>query len=266
MHRLLNYALEDPSEIAGLREAALQSPDEPAAMIGLGLALAKNSCTYEASQILRPLRVEWKSTPDASQAKAALDAQAWWNKNGLEFARIKHAKKRKAALALLGSRAVDYWDQPALLLHLSDFAAEDRAYDLAAHLLQRVAILSDRGLPKMDMTAFAFASRAGLVDVLLDQELAQEGRAAFEQLPPHAANAMSYEILDIRTLAALGEADRAMKAVAALIIVALTQRQGYSRTIRLDFVASSKDLAELRSRDDWSVMLEDPKAYLKRSV
>lgn len=263
MHRLSKYPIENPPEITELRKEALHSASAPSAMIELGLALTKIGCNYEASWILRPLRSEWKSTPAAPDAKAALGAQAWWNKHGLEFARLKHAGKRAQALKLLGSRAVDYWDQPALLMHLSEFLAEDLAYDLSAHLLRRIAVLADRGLPKMDMTAFSYVSRAALVDLLLRQGRMLESRAAYEQLPPPAANAMGHEILGIRTLAAIRDLDRAMVATAALLVVAEKKRRGYSRDIRLEFVATSGELTELRSHDDWSVMLGDPQAYLR---
>lgn len=263
MHRLSDYPLEDPPEITELRDKVSRSSGAPSVMVELGLAMTKIGCNYEAASILRPLRSAWKSTPAAPIAKAALEAQTWWNKHGLEFARLKHAGKRVPALELLGARAVDYWDQPSLLMHFSEFLAEDLDYDLSGHLLRRVAKLADRGLPKMDMTAFSYVSRAALVDLLLRQGRMAESRAAYEQLPPQGANAMGHEILGIRTLAAIGELDRAMEATAALLLVAEKKRKGYSRDIRQEFVAKSDDISELRSRDDWSLMLADPRAYLR---
>lgn len=262
MYQLADFPLEDSLEIAELRAGAEDASSTANAAITLGLALSRSGCNYEASSILRPLRADWKATPAAPEAKAALAAQAWWNKHGLEFARLKHAGDRAGALRLLGARATDYWDQPPLLMHLSEFAAEDLAYDLAVHLLHRVAKLSDRGLPKMDMSAFAYVSRAGLVDLLLRQGNIADACSAYEALSPNSGNAMGHQILGIRTLAAAGNQDEAMEATAELLITAEKKRSGYSRTIRLEFVETSNDLSELRSRTEWPAMLEDPNAYL----
>ncbi|MDH3668084.1 MAG: hypothetical protein OEN23_14245 [Paracoccaceae bacterium] len=262
MHRLGEYPLEDPPEVARLRAALANASNDPDAAISLGLALSRAGCNYEASFLLRPLRASWKATPAEAQAQAALAAQAWWNKHGLEFARLKGAGDRAGALTLLDTRATDYWDQPPLLMHLSEFGAEDLEYDLAAHLLHRVAILADRGLPKMDMSAFAYVPRAGLVDLLLRRGQAADARAAYDKLTPNPGNAMGHQILGIRTLVAAGEDDQAMEETAELLITAEAKRSGYSREIRLDFVGSSADLDRLRSRPDWPAMLDDPRSYL----
>jgi hypothetical protein len=50
------------------------------------------------------LRSRWKASKDAEAAKAALDAQSWWNENWRTFAPLKHSGKSDAALALLADR------------------------------------------------------------------------------------------------------------------------------------------------------------------
>ncbi len=262
MHQLGDYPLEDPPRVARLRTASATAADDADAAIALGVALSHAGCNYEASFRLRPLRATWKATPVEAQATASLAAQAWWNKHGLEFARLKGAGDRAGALTLLDTRATDYWDQPPLLMHLSEFAAEDLEYDLAAHLLHRVAILADRGLPKMDMSAFAYVPRAGLVDLLLQQGQAADARAAYGKLTPNPGNAMGHQILGIRTLVAVGEDDQAMVETAELLITAEAKRTGYSKEIRLDFVESSADLDGLRACPDWQAMLDDPRSFL----
>lgn len=261
MHRLADYPLKDPPKLTRLRAAAAKAPEDAATAIKLGLALHDDGCNYQAAMVLRPRRDAWKGTPAEPKAKAALDARAWWNKHGQEFARLKHRGDRVGALALLDGRETDYWDQPALLIHLSDFAAGDGDHNLAVHLLERVAHLAEQGLPRMDMSAFAYVAPAGMVDLLLKQGKAKEARAAFEKLIPNPGNAMGHEILGIRVLVSEGAHDAAMAAIARLLVTA-GSRKGYSREIRAEFVERSEDLAPLRRHADWSRMIGDPKALL----
>ena len=154
MDRLANFPLNEPRKIRQLRQKYEASPGSAEIQTELGIALASGGCTYEATALLRPTRSVWKSSPKADVATSALAAQTWWNKNWREFAHRKHASDRAGALALLGDKAVDYWDLPPLLMHLGDFASADGKLDLAEHLYRRVQWLAQLGLPKMNMVAF----------------------------------------------------------------------------------------------------------------
>jgi hypothetical protein len=263
MLRLLSFPLKEPWTIHTLRRKAEAAPSDGDAQVGLALALSRAGCSYEATSILRPLRSHWKFSQHARQASEAIDAQAWWNKNWQEFARLKHAGKKDAALALLGDRAVQYWDLPPLLMHLAEMAVDDEHLELASHLFQRVFDLSQRGLPNMNMAAFAYVSQAALVDMLCRKG---EPAAALERhraITPNPGNAMGHEIQDVRLLVAAGHLDEAMRHAAALLVTATKKRTGYSKDMRMNFIKSSPDLAPLRKRPDWKALLRDPEAYLR---
>jgi hypothetical protein len=265
MLRLLSFPLKEPRTIQTLRRKAEAAPSDADAQVVLALALNRTGCTYEATSILRPLRAHWKASKDAPLATEAVAAQSWWNKNWRQFARLRHAGKKDAALALLGDRAVQYWDLPPLLMHLADMAVDDEHLDLASHLFQRVFDLSRRGLPNMDMAAFAYVSQSGLVDVLCRSGEPTAALAQHRAITPNPGNAMGHEIQHVRLLVAAGHLDEAMRAAAALIVTASKHRTGYSKDMRMDFIKSSPELAPLRKRPDWKALLRDPEAYLRGS-
>jgi hypothetical protein len=263
MLRLHSFPLKEPRNIQALRRKASTAPSNSDLQMSLAIALSRAGCTYEAASILRPSRSHWKSSKDAPSAKAALDAQAWWNKNWRTFARLRHAGNNTAALALLGDRAAQYWDLPPLLLHLGGIAMDNDDLDLASHLFRRVLHLTGRGLPKMNMEAFAYVSRAALVDVLCRKGDTAAALARHRALVPNPGNAMAHEIQHARLLVKAGHLDEAMRQAAAILVTAKTHRTGYGKDLRLDFVNTSPDLKPLRRRADWKTMLQDPSAYLR---
>ena len=263
MQRLLSFPLKDSLTITKLRRPAQRMPSDSDAQTALAFALARAGCTYEAAVILRPLRAHWSSSKHAPLAQEAIAAQTWWTKNWRAFARMKTAGHGKKALALLGDRATAYWDLPSLLTHLGEMAAGHAELELASHLFQRVCYLSQRGLPKMKMEAFAYVSQAALADLLCRNG---DPAAAFERhraINPNPGNAMGHEIQEARLLVAAGHLDDAMRKAAAILVTATKHRAGYSQDMRLDFIASSPDLAPLRKRPDWKIVLNDPAAYLR---
>ncbi len=263
MDRLLNFPLAEPSGIGALRKRAEAGLQDDAAHVALGIALAGAGCSHEAVALLRPRRAFWKPLPDAPVAKAALDAQTWWNKNWRTFAQLKQAGRRDDALALLGDRAVSYWDQPALLIHLGGFAAETDRLDLAEHLFRRVRDLAERGLPKMDMTAFAYVSQASLIEVTARRGDVEAALGMHEALTHNPGNAMAHEMQHARLLTRAGLLDDAMGTVAAMLVTAEKARKGYSREMRIDFADEDPDIAPLRQRADWAAMRADPVAYAR---
>ncbi len=137
MDRLMTFEIAESAEIGHLRAAQHAGVDAQA--VSLGLALAKAGCSYEAAILLRPRRKLWKDSDAAEAGQAALQAQAWWNKNWREFAQARQAGQRDQALQMLGDRAVLFWDMPPLLMHLGAIATRDDKLDLAEHLFRRIA-------------------------------------------------------------------------------------------------------------------------------
>lgn len=264
MQRLIDLPLDDPEPIAAARAALAAAPGDDEAAVALGLVLAGAGCTYEAAHLLRPRRKMWKDADGAEAAKAALDAQAWWNKNWREFAQLSQAGRKDDALALLGGRAADYWDLPPLLMHLGGFAAKAGDPDLAEHIFRRIAGLADRGLPKMEMAAFAYASRASLIDLLAERGDTAAALAAYAGIRPNPGNAMAHELQGARLLVLAGREDDALSAVAGIVVVAEKERKGYSRDMRLAFVDRDPVLDDLRTRPEWQALRSDPVAFLKR--
>ena len=260
MHRLLEFPVKDPAVISALRKKS--ESDEQ--RVALGLALARAGCSYEASYYLRPTRKIWSSRSDADDAKAALAAQTWWNKTWRDIAQAIQNKQAKTALTLIGDNCVQQWDQPALLVHLSSIARDGGDLAMAKHLLERVGFLADRGLPKMEMSAFDYVARAGLIDILAASGDAVAALAEHNALSPNHGNAMAHELLGARLLTLAGQDDAAMAALADILVTARTTRKGYSRDVREDFVANAPELAALRDRPDWAELLGDPFAYSKR--
>ncbi|MDH3703783.1 MAG: hypothetical protein OEU46_21000, partial [Alphaproteobacteria bacterium] len=263
MLRLRDFSLEEPSETAALRRKCAERPNDVSGQIAFGVALSRSGCTYEASAILRPLRAQWKSSDDEQPARIALETQTWWNKNWRAFAQFKHAGNKEAALQLLGDRAVLCWDLPPLLVHLGDFAAGDGQFDLANHLYQRVAYLSQRGLPKMNMAPFAYVAQASLVETLLLSGKPGEALERHRAITPNAGNAMAHEIQHLKLLVATQNFDEAMRQAASTIMTAKKHRSGYSKVVRMEFIETAPELAPLRDRSDWTGMLNDPSSYLK---
>ena len=264
MHRLIDFPLQEPRVVATKRRQHDAAPDDGEAALRLGIALARAGCSYEAALMLRLQRQLWKASPDAPDAKAALDAQAWWNKTWREFAQRSQAGDHDGALALLGDRAVQFWDFPPLLMHLGTFAKAKGQLDLADHIFRRISDLANRGLPKMNMAAFVYAAAANRVDVLLLRGKAADAQRTLAKLKPNPGNAMAHELQTVRVLVANGKDDAAMRSVAAMLTTARKHRAGYSRDIRLDFVDNAADLDGLRARDDWPAMRDNPEAYTKR--
>jgi hypothetical protein len=263
MLRLQSLPQKEPRHIQQLRRKAEAAPSNKDLQIAFALALSRAGCTYEAASILRPLRSHWVSSERATLARAAVDAQAWWNKNWKAFVHLKRSGKTADALALLGDRVTHYWDLPPLLMHLGEIAADDDHLELASHLFRRVFTLSERGLPGMKMEAFAYVSQAALADVLCKTGDAAAALDWHRNIVPNAGNAMGYEIQQARLLVAAGHHDDAMRAAASILVTAEKHRTGYSRDLRLEFIKSSPDLAPLRRRADWKMLQKDPVAYLR---
>ncbi len=263
MNELLAFPLDESAAIAALRKAARDSVEAQAA---LGVALAEAGCSYEAAMNLRPTRMRWKGTPGESAARQALDAQAWWNRSWRPFAQAMQAGRRDEAMGDLGDRAGLFWDFPPLLTHLAHTAKAGGQLDLARHLYVRIRDLADRGLPKMEMRAFDYVSRAGLIDVLIMQGEIATALDAYRELRPNPGNAMAHEIQGARLLALAGEEDGAMVAIADMLVTATKKRDGYSTEIRLDFIENAAELAPLRERSDWELMRADPAGYSRRQA
>ncbi|MEO0912474.1 MAG: hypothetical protein AAFY59_05720, partial [Pseudomonadota bacterium] len=153
---LLALPAEDGPEISALRGAG---------GMALGFALAEAGCGVEAAKLLRPCRKEWGGR--AEQGAAVLAANAWWNREWRGFAQAVQADRVGEALALLGDGARWHWDRPPLLMHLGHVALGAGALDLAERVFARVVYLAGRGVPGIEMTAFAYAGPAALVDVKL---------------------------------------------------------------------------------------------------
>ena len=121
--------------------------------------------------------------------------------------------------------------------------------------------LAERGLPKMDMTAFTYVSQAALIDVLLLRGKAKAALAAHEALVANPGNAMAHELQKARALVANKQEDDAMRCIAGMLITAEKHRKGYSRVIRLEFIDAATELDRLRRRPDWQSLLDDPALY-----
>ena len=117
--------------------------------------------------------------------------------------------------------------------------------------------------PKMPMAAFRYVAPAALIDVLRRSGDPAAALAQFRQITPNPGNVMAHEIQHAELLVAAGHLDEAMQQLAASLVTANQHRSGYSKTLRLDFVQSSPDLAPLRGRADWQPMLQNPEAYLR---
>ena len=165
------------------------------------------------------------------------------------------------ALEILGTRAIQYWDLPPLLMHLGDIAADDGKLDLAEHIFQRIFDLAQRGLPVMPMQAFLYASQSSLIDVMLRRGRAAQALDRLQALAPNPGNAMAHEMLRIRVLVANEQLDQAMSEVAQSLVIAAQRRKGYSKEMRLDFIYGAPDLDPLRARSDWQNMLDDPAGF-----
>jgi hypothetical protein len=265
MLRLLSFPEKDPPQIEELRRKVKAAPSNTDLQIELAIALAQGGCTYEAAALLRSLRSHWKSTANAQSANAALDAQAWWNKNWRDFARLNSSGNKAGALALLGDRAVHYWDLPPLLMHLGGIAVVDGHLELASHVFHRVFYLSQRGLPKMNMEAFTYVSQAALVDILCSQGHAVAALDRHLAINSNSGNAMGHEMQHAKLLVAAGHFDQAMCKVASMLVTANKHRNGYSKDMRNEFVQASDDLRPLRGRSDWKDLLQDPDGYLRDS-
>ena len=227
MLRLQSFPLKEPRNIQKLRREADAAPANKDVRIALALALSRAGCTTEAASILRPLRSHWKTSEQAPLAQAAVDAQAWWNKNWKAFVALKRSGKTAAALALLGDRATHYWDLPPLLVHLGEIASDDDQLDLASHLFRRVFHLSERGVPGMKMEAFAYVAQAALADLLCTTGDAAAALESHRGIVPNPGNAMAHEIQHARLLVAAGHLDDAMQTAAS------NSRDGNERPHRL---------------------------------
>lgn len=265
MRELLALPVDDPPEIAALKRAAEQEPGDDVSVVAYGLALARSHCGYQAARVLRPLRKLWKDSPDATVAQAALDAQTWWNKTWKDFAALSRAGEHAAALELLGDRALCFWDFPPLLAHLTRFSITSGDFELAENIARRIHLLSQQGVPKINMAAFAYGSQEDLIEILWRRGDPAGALERHRKLEPNPGNAMAYEIRRAELLVAAGHADEAMRQVATILQTARNERKGYSREVRLDFVDNAPELAVLRDRDDWAAMHLDPGAWLKVS-
>ena len=263
MQCLHAFPLKEPRAVQKHRRAVQSAPADPDLRIALGIALAEAGCSYEAASIMRPLRSHWKSSARARVAQEAIDAQAWWNKNWRRFVQLRHSGKTDAALALLGDRVEHYWDLPPLLMHLGQIAADDDRPDLASHLFQRVAGLAKQGLPNKNMEAFAYVAQSALIDLLRKTGNAAAALEQHRVTKPNPGNAMAHGIQHAALLVAAGHLDAAMRQVASMLVTARKHRTGYSKAICTDFIAHAPELAPLRRRQDWEILLRDPVAHLR---
>ena len=260
MKRLMDYPLDDPPRVHAARDF-----DGPMAEAALGISLAEAGCSYEAAHLLRPTRKVWRDDPEAATAKAALDAQTWWNKNWREFAQLMQAGRRDDALSLLGDRAVQYWDLPPLLMHLAALATDLGSYELGAHIYRRISGLAARGLPKMPMKAFSYASAAGLVEVMSLSGEPDAALEAYHRLMPNPGNAMAHQLQGARLMVAAGQTDAALRQAAEIAQTALAERKGYSREVRLNFLDNAAELAPLRELSVWQKVREAPADFLAQA-
>ncbi len=261
MDELTDLPLKETTKIAKLRALAEASGGDDD-VIAFGLALAKAGCTHEAAIALRPKRAKWKTHPDEDIGKAALEVQTWYNKNWKQFARLKQAGQMEMALELLGDRAPQFWDHPPILMHLGGFAVDQGKLDLAEHIFRRISYLADRGVPKINMVAFAYGAKAALLDVLSLRGDSEKALKLWRKLEHNPGNAMAQQLQGARLMVAAGESRAALRQVADIILTAEQARRGYSRDIRLEFVENSSDLSPLRKHKDWAVMRADPVAYV----
>ncbi len=263
MQRLQSFPLNEPTKVKKLRRAAAAVPHDHDTTMTFGLALCEAGCSYEAASFLRPLRSHWKASEQATAAQAALDAQAWWNKHWKNFVQLCNSGKPDAALALLGARAVHFWDFPPLLMHLGEIAAKRGHLDLANHIFTRVANLAERGLPKMNMAAFTYVAQSAIIDVLCKQGHAAAALDRHRAIEPNPGNAMAHEIQHTQLLVASGHLEEAMRQVARSLVTARKHRTGYSRMLRVDFIDHAPELAPLRCHSGWKQLLQDPETYLR---
>ena len=261
MDDLIDYPLNEPANIRKLRSAARAGADDD--VVALGMALAKSGCSHEAAILLRPLRAKWKTHSDAEAGRSALEVQTWYNKTWKHFAQLKQAGKIDQALDLLGDRAPQFWDQPPILMHLGGFAVDQGKLNLAEHIFRRIAYLADRGVPKVNMTAFVYAAQAALLDVLAARGNAVEALKLWRKLEANPGNAMAQQLQGASLMAAAGVHDEALQQVARILVTAQKERKGYSRDVRQEFADNAPDLAHLRKHKDWATMRADPAAFLK---
>ncbi len=253
MANLSDLPLEDPPGLVSARKSG---------GVVLGMALARGGCSVEAAFILRPLQKDWSKGDEAALGKAALKAVAWWNKHWRDFARAMHADQFDKAQDILGDRAATLWDQPALVAHLGRLHRVAGNTALARHLFARLEYLSQRGVPKIDMGAFAYVAAAGLIDVLCDEQAYDAALEAYGAIAPNLGNIMAHQIQGARLLALADRSDDAMRALAELLITAEQRKKGWSGQIRRDFVNTAPELQALRSRPDWEGLLKAPAEYL----
>lgn len=263
LQRLLSFSLKDPRPLQRLRREAAAAPSDTEVQIVFALALGRAGCTYEAASILRPLQNHWKSTQALPLASEAVAAQSWWNKNWRQFVRLRRSNKEDAALALLGDRVLHYWDLPPLLAHLGEIAANCDQLDLASHLFHRLAHLSERGLPKMNMQAFGYVSQAALVDLMCKRGEIAAALDRHRVIVPSPGNAMAHEFQHARLLVAAGHIEEAMRTVASMLVTAQKHRTGYGKQMRIEFIETAPELGLLRKRADWEGLVQDPDAYLR---
>lgn len=262
MLELLTLPLQDSKAITKLRRQTVAAPGDEQSRIALGFELALAGCTYEAANILRPLRSRWKESRFGPSAREAIALQAWWSGHWKQLISLKRTRQYDAVKALIGDRSSRLWDLPPFLIHLGEILADEDEFDIADHLFNRVHYLSQRGLPKMNMNAFAYVSQAALIDVLCRKKDFAAALHQHRELVPNAGNAMAHEILRARLLVFAGRHDEAMQTMASIITIGRQFRSGYSRRLQEQFVAKSTELDPLRERADWQQMVQDPRAYL----
>ncbi|MEM7058933.1 MAG: hypothetical protein AAF557_15200 [Pseudomonadota bacterium] len=261
MDDLIDFSLKEPPKIARLR-ALVKSAQDDDAVIALGVGLAKVGCSHEAAILLRPKRAKWKDHPDVAVCTAALQVQTWYNKNWKQFAGLKQAGDIDAALRMLDGRAKHFWDHPPILMHLGGFAVDRSKLDLAEHIFQRIGYLAERGVPKINMTAFVYGAQAALLDVLSLRGKSKTALSLWRKLEHNPGNAMARQLQGARLMTAAGESREALRQVADIIVTAEQGRRRYGRDVRLDFVENSPDLAALRKHKDWATMRSNPVGYV----
>ncbi len=261
---LLRHAIEDGSRIQRLRTALGPNPSDEDAL-ALAEALAKAGCGHEAAPLLRGRKKIWSKLPWASEAEACLAATAWWNREGRDMAMARQRGEDDLALAILAGHKAYLWDHPPTLSHLVAIARRRGDLELYGHLVERMVHLCERGVARMSMKAFEYMAQADRIEVQALRGDPAGAVQAFLHLKPNTGNRMHYDLRLGELQVMAGDHSSAMRTMAKVLADA-EQRSDYGRDVRLNWISDSERLEPLREREDWGVMMEDPKGYLRETV
>ena len=257
--------IDDPS--IAIKRTKLKStnlPEHEKADLELDLArqLCAAGCSYEAKRLLHGKKKLWAAQAWADLATACLGAQTWWSKEGRDFAMLRQESRAEEALGLIGEHAFFLWDFPPVLQHLVAIARQTEDIPLQAHVAGRLDYLCTRGVEGMNMKAFTYLAKADLLEAQALSGDPVVALSAFEALSPNTGNRMHYDLRlgEIQVMA--GQWQAAMR-TAAQVLIDAEQRSDYGRDLRVAWIDDSPRIAALREQEDWHLMIEDPKHYLK---